>query len=419
MTDPMSLSARPAADAARSPGGDRFLEPLSGQWIERTAKQPVAQWITGLPHTEVALSTIERWQGASPRDAVAAEVERELRAEISPPAGAVSSGVVAQLGAEFDNVKVGYAMGQLAAQLEGRVAADPQVPHDRTSRLANELRVQGAALSFGAAREATAKPNEFTFGGKCYSSANALAAAVQHAKLNQPGPTLREYTPAMQREAEIAELDRRVNAEPAPLGQTYAQTAYWVGRASGHGPEQLRRDYAGGQFGDALLGVGGAAAATLAARAGTLGLPGPQNRPFAEAQRSAAPTAPAPPRSQPVPSEVARLPFRAIPGTPEEMTRLVGTPSKVGATPDGTRRLVWEPDADTRIRFESHPDGLKPGDPGFNPRHHGEHYHIELKPSGLSWNKAGKQGQIVKVEPGGYSKGDGTGFLPGERLPIR
>lgn len=67
------------------------------------------------------------------------------------------------------------------------------------------------------------------------------------------------------------------------------------------------------------------------------------------------------------------------------MTELLGVePSKVGQTPDGTVRVTWAPNENTRIRFESHPEGLSSSDPGYNPRHHGEHYHIETKPPGTS-----------------------------------
>jgi hypothetical protein len=79
--------------------------------------------------------------------------------------------------------------------------------------------------------------------------------------------------------------------------------------------------------------------------------------------------------------------------------------------------MVWEPNANTRIRYESHPEGLKPGDPGFNPRHHGEHYHVETKPDGLSWGQAERQGKITKVKPEDYTPGSGTGFVPGEPFP--
>ena len=110
--------------------------------------------------------------------------------------------------------------------------------------------------------------------------------------------------------------------------------------------------------------------------------------------------------------------FGRFPSKPHEMTSILGVPPKrISLTPDGTTRIVWEPNSQTRIRFESHPDGLKPGDPAFHPRHHGEHYHVEIKPPGLSWNQAKTQGLVVKALPDGYTLGSGTGFLAEEAFP--
>jgi hypothetical protein len=106
-----------------------------------------------------------------------------------------------------------------------------------------------------------------------------------------------------------------------------------------------------------------------------------------------------------------------FPANPDDLTHNLGVPPKVGVTPDGTPRMTWEPNGNTRIRYESHPGGLTPGDAGFSPRHHGAHYHVETKPEGLSWSQAKRQGQITKVEPPGYSPGSGTGFLPAESFP--
>ncbi|MCP4537140.1 MAG: hypothetical protein GY832_08325, partial [Chloroflexi bacterium] len=111
------------------------------------------------------------------------------------------------------------------------------------------------------------------------------------------------------------------------------------------------------------------------------------------------------------------VPGRAInrfPADPDDFTRQLGVqPSKVSTTKHGTKRFVWEPNKNTRIRYESHP-----GDSGpFVPRHHGEHYHIEIKPDNLTWNQAKKQGMIVKVKPENYQPGHGTGFLPDETHP--
>jgi RHS repeat-associated protein len=111
-------------------------------------------------------------------------------------------------------------------------------------------------------------------------------------------------------------------------------------------------------------------------------------------------------------------PHATFPATADEFTKQLGVPpSKEGMTKDGTKRTVWEPNSNTRIRHESHPEGLKAGDPGYNPRHHGEHYHVETKPNDLSWGQAQRQGKITKAKPAGYTPGSGTGFLEGEPLP--
>jgi RHS repeat-associated protein len=100
-------------------------------------------------------------------------------------------------------------------------------------------------------------------------------------------------------------------------------------------------------------------------------------------------------------------------GDPDDLTKTLGVQPRITQTQHGTRRYLWQPNSNTRIRFESHP-----GDAGnFTPRHHGEHYHVENKPSNLSWNQAKKQGLIQKVKPDGYVPGYGTGFLPGEAYP--
>lgn len=103
--------------------------------------------------------------------------------------------------------------------------------------------------------------------------------------------------------------------------------------------------------------------------------------------------------------------------TADEMSALIGQPKKVGTTPDGTVRTTWTPNSSTKIRHESHPHGLKPGDAGYNPRHHGEHFHVETKPNNMSWKQAKKQGQLLKSKPQGYTPRSGTGFLTGEKFP--
>ena len=102
-----------------------------------------------------------------------------------------------------------------------------------------------------------------------------------------------------------------------------------------------------------------------------------------------------------------------FPSNPNDLTNALGVSPKVTTTQHGTTRMVWEPNSSTRIRYESHP-----GDEGiFNPRHHGEHYHIEVKPDNLTWNQAKRQNAIQKIKPEDYKPGHGTGFLPNERHP--
>ncbi|AZS49737.1 RHS repeat protein [Entomomonas moraniae] len=106
-------------------------------------------------------------------------------------------------------------------------------------------------------------------------------------------------------------------------------------------------------------------------------------------------------------------PYTNFPDDPNELTKVLGVEPKVSTTQHGTTRMVWEPNQNMRIRYESHP-----GDSGpFNARHHGEHYHIELKPAGTSWNQANKKGLIQKAYPDNYQPGHGTGFIPGEKHP--
>lgn len=64
-----------------------------------------------------------------------------------------------------------------------------------------------------------------------------------------------------------------------------------------------------------------------------------------------------------------------------------------------------------RIRPEKH--AFDPGDI-FNPRHHNQHYHVDILKKGGSWNNPN---HVRKIKPNGYSSGDGTGFLPGEFFP--
>jgi hypothetical protein len=98
---------------------------------------------------------------------------------------------------------------------------------------------------------------------------------------------------------------------------------------------------------------------------------------------------------------------------PNDLSKIIGVDPKVTSTQHGITRMVCEPNNNTRIGYESHPD-----DSGtFNPRHHGEHYHIEIKPDNLTWNQAKRQNAVQKVKPEDYKSGHGTGFLPGEKYP--
>lgn len=65
-----------------------------------------------------------------------------------------------------------------------------------------------------------------------------------------------------------------------------------------------------------------------------------------------------------------------------------------------------------RIRPEKH--DMKVGEI-YNPRHHGQHYHIEGQEiKKLSWNN---KKNTYCIEPNNYKRGDGTGFFPGEPFP--
>ena len=104
-----------------------------------------------------------------------------------------------------------------------------------------------------------------------------------------------------------------------------------------------------------------------------------------------------------------------FPETADEMSSILGVePSYVGETVEGTPRVRSEPNQNTRITLESHPEGLKPGDEGFNPRHHGVHYHVQIRTGPhVGWNNPA----VFKVTRPGYTPWSGTGFLPGESFP--
>lgn len=70
-----------------------------------------------------------------------------------------------------------------------------------------------------------------------------------------------------------------------------------------------------------------------------------------------------------------------------------------------------QPSDNIKIRPEKH--DMKPGET-FNPRHHGQHYHVETRRDPNSpWNDK----NIEKLKPNNYRPGSGTGFIPGEPFP--
>ena len=81
---------------------------------------------------------------------------------------------------------------------------------------------------------------------------------------------------------------------------------------------------------------------------------------------------------------------------------------------NGTTSQIINTSDNLRIRAEKHP--IKPGET-YNPRHHGTHYHVEYRiDTRKSWNNSKN---VRKIYPDGYTKGSGTGFLPGEAFPGR
>lgn len=98
-----------------------------------------------------------------------------------------------------------------------------------------------------------------------------------------------------------------------------------------------------------------------------------------------------------------------FPSNPKEF--LNDVPSTT--TPRGN--IKWEPNSNTRVQY--HPgDEVKVGEI-YNPRHHDPHYHVEIRqdPS-KGWNNPGN---VIKMTPDGYTKGSGTGFLPGDKFPVK
>jgi hypothetical protein len=300
-----SDGAHRGADAAN--GGQSFFEPVSGQWVSRTGTQPLPQWIRALPDTEAGLSMLDRWQGSSSPEALVAQTESQLRQQIaipstSPAADLLGPSVVDQINADGDNIKIGYAMGSLAAEIDQRIAAHPDVPSANAAQFSAALKQQSIALSHGAASQATADPEQFTYNGQCYPNANAMAVAVQRNQASMP--QLRAYTPEMQQRDQIAAMDRAVMGQDNPLGMSWGQTIYMYARGNGADADGLRRAYAGGTMIDAGLGVAGSFAAAGAARDG-MALPGGQTNPIVSE------------KGRPVTTEpTVRLPAEAPPAAP-------------------------------------------------------------------------------------------------------
>jgi len=113
--------------------------------------------------------------------------------------------------------------------------------------------------------------------------------------------------------------------------------------------------------------------------------------------RHPAPTAPKAPTAE-APSATQGV----FPKSPVELL------PEIPRTPKG----YIQPSDYIRIRPAQH--AIKPGET-FAPRHHGQHYHVEIRidPS-KSWNYPNN---VMKVKPPGYTPGQGTGFLPGELYP--
>lgn len=109
-----------------------------------------------------------------------------------------------------------------------------------------------------------------------------------------------------------------------------------------------------------------------------------------------------------------------------ELGRPAGTigKSSYGYTSQG---VYWEQTASGNVKFypqgrngsvrvQYHPGkAVEPGET-YNPRHHGEHWHVESK---IDPSKQGWKNNTQKSLPPGYQNGSGTGFSPGEGLPTK
>lgn len=278
----------------------------------RTGNQPIAEWVRGLPASDVGLSTLDRWPGGATAVSLATATENQLRQQIAGPGTGPQFGgsMLDQIRAEGDNIKIGYAMGSLAASIEQRIADNPGVPSENAAQFAAALRDRGMALSHGASAEASANPAIFTYRNQCYTSDNALVSAVVRDQANTP--QLREYTPAMQQRDQLAAMDRAVADQYTPgLGYSWGQTAYMYARAGTTDMAALNRAHAAGTLLDAGIGLGGARAGVSAARQGA-SLPGGQSGVLVPRRGNVTPLEPAGPSVTRMAPPSGRTPASAI-----------------------------------------------------------------------------------------------------------
>ncbi len=263
---PTSGVNRVASPPPPPPVGSSFFEPIGQNWLTRTGSQPVGEWMRQLPHTEIGLSTLDRWLGPIDPQATVAQIETEMRGAMGIEMSRFPT-TVEMVQSEFNDIKLGHGMGSLAADLRQRIADYPSLASPSAARLLETLDRRATALSQGAAAQATANPNDFSYNGTCYHNADAMARAVIQYQSTQP--QMREYTPEMALQAEYAALDRQMwNSHQPGIGYPWSATAYQFARANGATPDQLRRATAGGQLLDIGLGIGGAVGGTTAARNG-------------------------------------------------------------------------------------------------------------------------------------------------------
>jgi hypothetical protein len=231
-------------------------------------RQTVDQWINGLPNNASALGAIDRWAGSASIPALVAQTEADLRTTIAGPETLGGATLIDQIQREADDIKVGYALGAVAANIEARLEAMPAASRGPAADYADALRLRGDSLSFGAARDASPLPGVYAYGGQCYGSANALAAAVRHDRNNPTGPVMSEWTPQMQEKGQIAAMDREIWNRGAGLGFSMAETSYMYARGSGATAAELRQAYARGQLVDIALDLGDISASVMDSRNG-------------------------------------------------------------------------------------------------------------------------------------------------------